>query len=62
MYETMWIDLKKMLIEKKKFHQSGIMQSVGESIHGEYVCTEILNYMTSLEKECLGRPIVWEKE
>lgn len=62
MYETMWLDLKEMLIKKKAFHQTGEMQSISEAVQGVFVCDEILSYMTSLEKECLGRPIVWEKE
>lgn len=50
-YQEMWERLKSLVEDDLKWHQSGIAQSVGESIHGEQKCREILRDMRTLEEE-----------
>lgn len=49
-YEAMWNELKAKIEEDLKYHQSGIMQSIGESVHGEAKCKEVLNYIKKIEE------------
>ena len=48
-YEAMWNELKTKIESDLKYHQSGIMQSIGESINGELKCREVLNYIKEIE-------------
>lgn len=45
----MWDELKLKVEKDLKYHQSGIMQSMHESVEGEFKCKEILNYMKKIE-------------
>ena len=49
-YEAMWNELKTKIENDLKYHQSGIMQSIGESVHGETKCKEVLNYIKKIEE------------
>lgn len=49
-YEAMWNELKAKIESDLKYHQSGIMQSIGEAVHGEAKCNELLNCMKEIEK------------
>lgn len=49
-YESMWNELKTKIEEDLKYHQSGIMQSIGESVHGASKCEEVLNYIKKIEE------------
>ena len=50
-YETMWNELKAKIESDLRYHQSGIMQSIGEAIEGEIKCKEMLNYMKKIEEQ-----------
>lgn len=50
-YEAMWNELKAKIESDLKYHRSGIMQSIGESINGEAKCKEVLNYMKQIEEQ-----------
>lgn len=50
-YEQMWDSLKAEIEHDLEFHESGEMQSIGESIHGAEKCREILSYMMDIEEE-----------
>ena len=49
-YEVMWNELKTKIENDLKYHQSGIMQSIGESVHGAAKCEEVLNYIKKIEE------------
>ena len=49
-YKSMWNELKTKIEEDLKYHQSGIMQSIGESVHGVSKCEEVLNYIKKIEE------------
>lgn len=48
-YEAMWNELKAKVENDLKYHESGIMQSIGESVHGASKCQEFLNYIKKIE-------------
>ena len=48
-FKEMWYELKNDIEEDLKFHQSGEMQTIRESIHGQAECEEMLKKMTILE-------------
>ena len=48
-YKSMWNELKTKIEEDLMYHQSGIMQSISESIYGESKCEEILNYIKKIQ-------------
>ena len=50
-YEAMWNKLKAQIESDLKYHQGGIMQSIGESVYGAQKCEEILYYMKDIEKQ-----------
>ena len=50
-YEAMWNELKAKIKSDLKYHQSGIMQSIGESVHGAAKCKEVLRYMKEIEEQ-----------
>ena len=52
-YEAMWNKLKAKIESDLKYHESGIMQSVGESVHGVAKCQEFLSYMKKIEEQCV---------
>lgn len=49
-YEAMWNELKAKVESDLKYHESGIMQSVSESVHGMAKCQEFLNYIKKIEE------------
>jgi hypothetical protein len=49
-YEVMWNELKAKIEDDLRYHQSGIMQSIGESVHGAIKCKEFLNYIKKIEE------------
>lgn len=50
-YEAMWNKLKAKIESDLAYHQSGIMQSVYESVHGMAKCEEFLQYIKEIEQE-----------
>ena len=50
-YKQMWIDLKNQVSEDLKFHESGEMQSISESVMGEVLCKRILSYIDKIEED-----------
>ena len=48
-YKKMWTDLKHKVTYDLKYHKSGEMQSISESVMGEVLCTKILEYMNKIE-------------
>lgn len=50
-YEAMWNKLKAKVESDLKYHESGIMQSVSESVHGAAKCEEFLKYIKEIEQE-----------
>ena len=50
-YEAMWNELKAKIKSDLKYHQGGIMQSIGESVHGAAKCKEVLRYMKEIEEQ-----------
>lgn len=50
-YEAMWNEFKLKIQNDLEYHQSGEMQSLAESVHGESKCKEILNYMQTIEEK-----------
>ena len=56
-YEAMWNELKAKVESDLAYHESGIMQSVGESVHGMMKCREFLNYIEKIEEQHTDR---WE--
>jgi hypothetical protein len=50
-YKNMWEDLKAKIEEDLAYHKSGIMQSIGESVHGVGKCEEVLKYMEDIENK-----------
>ena len=48
-YTKMWTDLKHKVTYDLKYHKSGEMQSISESVMGEVLCTKILEYMNKIE-------------
>lgn len=52
-YEAMWNELKAKIESDLRYHQGGIMQSIGESIHGAAKCKEVLRYMKEIEEQNL---------
>ena len=52
-YEAMWNKLRAKIERDLAYHQSGSMQSVGEAVHGEAKCKEVLRYMKEIEEQNL---------
>jgi hypothetical protein len=50
-YEAMWNELKVKIEGDLKYHQSGIMQSIGESVYCAAKCEEVLNYIKKIEEQ-----------
>lgn len=50
-YEAMWNELKSKIENSLKYYQSGMMQSVSESVHGESNCTTMLECMAEIEEK-----------
>ena len=50
-YEAMWNELKAKVECDLAYHESGIMQSIGESVHGMAKCKEFLEYIKRIEKQ-----------
>jgi hypothetical protein len=50
-YKNMWEDLKVKIEKDLAYHKSGIMQSIGEAVHGESKCKEFLKYMEDIEEK-----------
>ena len=50
-YKRMWIDLKNQVSDDLKFHESGDMQSISESVMGEVLCKRILSYIDKIEED-----------
>ena len=50
-YKQMWIDLKNQVSDDLKFHESGDMQSISESVMGEVLCKRILSYIDKIEED-----------
>lgn len=50
-YEAMWNELKAKIEKDLDWHRSGIMQSIGEAVHGECMCIEFLGYMKKIEEQ-----------
>lgn len=50
-YKDMWEQLKIKVEKDLKYHKSGIMQSIHESIDGEMKCEEFLKYMEEIESK-----------
>ncbi len=48
-YKNMWEELKAKIEEDLAYHKSGVMQSIGEAVHGECKCREVLKYMEDIE-------------
>ena len=49
-YEKMWNELKEKLKKDIAFHESGIGQSIDESINCKAKCKAILDYMNNLDR------------
>lgn len=49
-YEAMWNYLKTYIEQDRDYYHSGIMCSIGEAVHGEHVCNEILSVMNTIEE------------
>lgn len=49
-YKTMWEELKSEIKQDLKYHESGEMQSMAESVHGETKCKAFLHKMKRIEK------------
>ena len=50
-YEAMWNELKAKIESDLKYHKSGIMQSIHESVQGVAKCNELLGYMREIEEQ-----------
>lgn len=50
-YELMWNELKAKVESDLRYHESGIMQSVHESVQGIAKCNEILDYIRKIEEQ-----------
>lgn len=48
-YKNMWEELRAKIEKDLEYHKSGIMQSIGESCHGQLKCEEVLRYMKEIE-------------
>ena len=59
-YEAMWNKLKAKIESDLAYHSSGIMQSVGESVHGMAKCEEFLNYIKEIEEQYADLSSHWE--
>ena len=59
-YEAMWNKLKVKIESDLVYHQGGAMQSIGESVHGEAKCKEVLRYMKEIEEQHLDLSSHWE--
>ena len=59
-YETMWNELKAKVESDLAYHESGIMQSVHESVHGMAKCKEFLKYIKIIEEQYSDLSSHWE--
>lgn len=50
-YKNMWEELKEKIEKDLEYHKSGVMQSIGESVHGAVKCGEFLKYMEEIENK-----------
>lgn len=50
-YEAMWKEFRESINADLKYHESGEMQSLSESIEGKSKCIELLERMDDMEKK-----------
>ncbi len=50
-YEAMWKEFRESINADLKYHESGEMQSISESVIGKIKCEELLERMDDIEKK-----------